>query len=362
MNNDARISVAPSDPDELLVPTSFCYYIVRYLRGAHDNGLFVSNDTAELVSRSSAESFKNLSNFHKCCITAIDLLGRKYTVQGFALISVALVLVEQTLEEQDPKLLDVLCDVSILLHTKGMGQLYEILKDKVCGMVEIIAAKKKEQHQPWAQIFALIRKLPGTQVVETMRRGWECGYDQLERLLPEHPWHALNISCSSDYPLRMGNAVQKHWNTLLTRSVRPQDGNVSDMQRHFACSKILYLQGNYSEALEGLIDLLLQCSKARQQGDMKWMTMEIDALEVSARCHYATGTLSPSDAEMSSAETKLRVAIGLSGRMLGIKSATTIALQHTLWLWLLEQGRNGEAAVWEKAMDAVLDASGRADV
>jgi hypothetical protein len=79
--------------------------------------------------------------------------------------------------------------------------------------------------------------------------------------------------------------------------------------------------------------------------------MEIEALEVSARCHFAIHRLTPSDLEMSTAETLLENAIRKSVRTYGAFSGTTIALQHTLWLWLLEQGRNSEANILRKTMD-----------
>ena len=102
--------------------------------------------------------------------------------------------------------------------------------------------------------------------------------------------------------------------------------------------------------------ILSQCGQARQQGDMKWLPMEIEALEVSARCHFALHKLTPSTEEMSAAEDLLDKAVAKSTKLYGPKSATTIALQHTLWLWLRELHRSSEADLLRKTMD---DAVGR---
>lgn len=357
LDNGVRIRIPPPCPDELLVPTRFCASIIRYFQGANENGLFVINGAGELVNRTSTGGYANISNFHKCAVMAIDLLERGYANQGFVLVSQALVLVEQILKDQDPKLLDVLCDVSILLLSKGMGSLYDILKDKICGMVKIIAAKRGGEHQPWAQIFAYIDQMPRSQVVDNMQRGWICGFDQLESALQEQPWEGLNISCSVDHSLRMGQNAQRLWDVLVDRTARLSVSEPEKMRQRLAYAKVLYLQCDYSKALETLQIILSQCRKARQQDDLRWIAIEIDALEVSARCHFARSKLTLDCDDVSTAEVLLETAVGRSTRTEGIKSPTTIALQHTLWLWLMEQGRADEAALLRKSMDDVVGES-----
>jgi tetratricopeptide (TPR) repeat protein len=354
--DDTKFLTTPSDPKELRNAERLCYYISNYLKRAHDNGQFVSNDAGELVSRSSAQSFTNLNNFYKCCIVAIELWERGYWPQGTALLSQALELVDVILNERDPKLLDVLCDLCILLPTKGWGKLYDILQQRLCRIVEIEAKKKHEQQYPWAQMFACISRLSSTEVAATLQQSWKCGFDQMERLLPEDPWDALNISCYSNHQLRIGDNVQDHWDALLAQSTRLQPSDASDTQRQFARGKIFHLRGDHQEALSIMEHILSQCDHARQQDDMKWMPMEIEALEVSARCHFALHKLAPNTEDMSAAEDLLDKAVAKSTRLYGPKSATTIALQHTLWLWLREQDRNREADLLRNTID---DAVGR---
>lgn len=79
---------------------------------------------------------------------------------GFAPVSKALWLIEQSLEEEDPRLMNTICDVSVLLLTKGMNRIYEVLDDRICSMVEIRALKQHQQSQPQVMMFAYLKRLP----------------------------------------------------------------------------------------------------------------------------------------------------------------------------------------------------------
>lgn len=184
-----------------------------------------------------------------------------------------------------------------------------------------------------------------------MQQSWKCGYDHITELLPEDPWDGINISCHSVHKLRMGENAQQHWDNLLTRSTQLQHGDASEMQRQLACGKIFHLQGNHRAGLNIMQHILSQCEQATKEGDCKWMPMEIEALEVSARCHYAIHKTTPSSLESATAEDLLDEAITKSRELHGVQSATTIALQHTLWLWFTEQGRSDEANTTREAMD-----------
>jgi hypothetical protein len=350
--DDTKISIALPNLKELQMTERLCYSISVYLKSAREENRFTSNDAGELVSRSSAKSFTNLNDFYKCCIVAVELWDKKYWLQGTILLVRALELVGTVLVEQDPKLLDVLCDLCILLPTKGMGTLYDILKDNLCGMVEIKFAEKHGRQHPWAQIFACIRKLSSTDVVATLQQSWKCGYDSMERLFPEDPWDTINISCYSNHQLRIGTNEQHHWDALLVRSSQRHQSDVCDTQRKFACGKILYLKGDYHEALKVMERIISECFQARQQDELKWIPMEIEALEVSARCHFAIHKLTRNTRKISIGENLLGNALELSRRTCDPNSATTIALQHTLWLWLLEQGRIREANLLRKSIDS----------
>jgi hypothetical protein len=351
--DDTKIFNALCDPPELQIAQRLCYNISAYLSGAKETGRFTSNEAGELVSSSSADSFSHLSDFYKCCIVAIELWDKQYWQQGTILLGRAMLLAEVVLVEKDPKLLDVLCDLCILLPTKGYGPVYGLLQDKLCSMVEL-KTPEDEKQQPWAQMFACIKSLSSTEIVATLQQSWKCGYDSMERLLPEDPWDAINISCYSNYRLRIGENVQQHWDTLLTRSTQQQSSDVGDIQRQFACGKILYLRGDYHEALVVMEYIISLCSQARQQRESKWNSMEIEALEVSARCHFAIYKLASSIRDSSIAESLLANALELSKTTHGDHSATTIALQHTLWLWLLEQGRHSEADQLRTTIDYLV--------
>jgi hypothetical protein len=350
--DNPKISIALPNSNELQMTERLCHNISLYLKAAREEHRFTSNDAGELVSRSSAKSFTNLNDFYKCCIVAIELWDRGYAHQGTILLVRALELVETVLVEQDPKLLDVLCDLCILLPTKGMARLYDILKDRLCGLVEIKFAEQHGQQHPWARIFACIRRLSSTDVVATLQQSWKCGYDSMERLFPEDPWDTINISCYSNHRLRIGENEQHHWDALLSRSSRQHQSDVCDTQRRFACGKILFLKGDCHESLEVMQHIISQCFQARQGNETKWMPMEIEALEVSARCHFAIHKLTPNTREISEGENLLGNALELSRRTCDPNSATTIALQHTLWLWLLEQGRIREANLLRKSIDS----------
>lgn len=358
--HNPSVPATPSYPDELFIKAKFFFNIIKYFRGAYDNGQFVHNELGEFVSNVSATSINKINNFYKCCVTAIDLIERGYHVQGFAMVSDALWLIEQLLEERDPKLIDTICDVSVLLLSRGWNRMYDVLNDRICAMVEIRAAQKREENQPWAQMFACLKRLPTSQALELMQRGWKCGYDQIEGIFPGHAWDGLNISCSSDHQLRMGIYVsQLHQDILSTPVISLQgkktnlDG-ASDIQRQFTRAKVHYSQGIHDQALKALEYIISRCSKARKQGDDKWMALEIEALEVSARCHYAIHGPKPACGGNPSAESLLKTAITRSTTLWGVKSATTIALKHTLRLWVLEQGRYQEADLLRNAIDVVV--------
>ncbi|KAG9693334.1 hypothetical protein KCU95_g8320, partial [Aureobasidium melanogenum] len=358
--HNTSLPATPSYPDELFIKAKFFFNIIKYFRGAYDNGQFVHNELGEYVSNVSATSITKINNFYRCCVTAIDLIERGYHVQGFAMVSDALWLIEQLLEERDPKLIDTICDVSVLLLTRGWHRMYDVLVTRICAMVEIRAAQKKEEQQPWAQMFACLKRLPTSQALELMQRGWKCGYDQLEGIFPGHPWDGLNIPCSSNHSLRMGKYVsQLHQDILSTPIVSPRRNtkyskDSDEMHRQFTRAKVFYSLGNHQGALKALEPIVSRCNKARKQGDEKWMALEIDALEVSARCQYAISGLVPTSGDTSTAETLLKTAITRSTISWGVKSATTIALKHTLWSWFLDQGRQKEADLLRNAIDAVV--------
>jgi hypothetical protein len=351
----SKILPTLSYPDEHLMPAKFFFNIIKYFRGAHDNGHFVENEAGEMVSHVSGGSITRVNNFYKCCITAIDLLERGYPTQGFALVSDALWLIEELLEEQDPKLIDTICDVSVILLTKGWDRVYELLTDRICSMVAIRALSRKEELQPWAQVFACLRKLPTTQALEMMRRGWLCGFNQLEGILPGHAWDGLNMSCSSNYSLRMGEHITRlHQDIMSAWFSLPDPSALSSMRQQFACGNVLYHDKNYHEALGAMESIVFRCAQAREQGDMNWVALEIEALEVSARCSYAMSKGRPHDRYVSAAVAVLQTAIARSEIVWGIVSATTIALQHTLWLWLLDQDRCSDAQSLRETMDAIV--------
>jgi hypothetical protein len=357
LQDNPEISIALPNSKELQMTERLCYNISSYLTAARRENLFISNDAGQLVSRSFATSFTNLNDFHKCCIVAVELLSRGYGNQGCILLNRALELVKTVLFEQDPKLLDVLCDLCILFPTKGMARLYDLLKDMLCGLIEIKFAEQHGQEHPWVQIFACIRRLSSTDIVATLQQSWKCGYDSMERLFPEDPWDTINISCYSNHRLRIGANEKHHWDALLNRSSQQHQSDVCDTQRRFACGKILYLKGDYHESLEVMERIISQCFHARQQDELKWIPMEIEALEVSARCHFAIHKLTRNTREISIGENLLGNAMELSRRTRDPGSVTTIALQHTLWLWLLEQGRIREANLLRKRIDSETTAA-----
>jgi len=346
---------ALSYPDEHLMPAKFFYNIIKYFNGAHENGHYVRNELGELVSHVSVNSSTNVNNFYKCCITAIDLLERGYPAQGFALVSDALWLIEELLEERDPKLIDTICDVSVILLTKGWDRVYDVLTQRICSMVEIRALRRREELQPWAQVFACLRKLPTTQALEMMRRGWQCGFDQLEGILPGHAWEGLNMSCSSDYSLRMGENIGRlHQDIMSAWFSLPEPSALGSMQMQFACGNALYHDKNYREAAGTMESIVSRCVEAREQGNVMWVSLEVEALEVSARCQYARSKSHQRQTDISAAVALLERAITRSESVWGITSATTIALQHTRWLWLLDQDRGSEAQSLRVTIDAVL--------
>jgi hypothetical protein len=358
LKENATISPTLSYPDEQLVPAKFFFNIIKYYEGAHENNHFVRDETGELTSYVSAKSTTNVRNFYKCCITAIDLIERGRPVQGFALVSEALLLIEEVLEERDIKLIDTICDVSAALLTKGWDRVYDLLQDKICGMVELRASRKGEEHQPWAQIFASWRKLPKTQALEFMRRGWLCGHDQFESITPGSAWEGVNMSCSSNFPLRMGeHTTQLHHDIMSAWFSVPEPSALISMRQQFACGQVLYHQQNYREASGTMESIVWRCAAARQQGEQTWVALEIEALEVSARCRCAISKRHPYNTDASAATTLLETAIARSESVWGITSATTIALKHTLWLWLLDTDRSDDAEIVWKTIAAAVSKS-----
>jgi hypothetical protein len=153
----------------------------------------------------------------------------------------------------------------------------------------------------------------------------------------------------------MGEHITRvHQDILSAWFSLPQPSATSSMQKQFACGNALYYDENYREALGAMESIVSRCAEVREQGDMGWAALEIEALEIWARCIYAISSLSRCQTDLSAAVALLETAIVQSQKVWGATSATTIALQHTLWLWLLDQNRPGEAQLLRETMDAVM--------
>jgi hypothetical protein len=353
LEEGATILLTLRYPDEHMPMAKFYFNLIRYIQGAFDNKHYVPNESYGLVSHVSARSSANVSNFHKCCLTAIDLLDRAYWTQGFALISRCLWLVEPLLEERDPKLNDTICDVAVLLLTKGWTEVYEVFINRVSTMIELRARRTAEELHPWTQMYVYLRKIPTKHALEHLRRGWRCGFDQLEGIIPGNPWDGLNMACSSKHALRMGGHVARVNQHILQAWHNQQQllapGN---LQQQFSYGKALYSNARYREALEVLGSVSCQCTEARSRDDKRWLALEIEILEALALCNYASRMLDCS--YLRTAEAVLQDAISRSIEVQGMASATTIALRHTLWAWLLDQGRCSEAEMLRMTIDAVV--------
>jgi hypothetical protein len=354
LRNNATILPPLSDADHMGITARFYYNIIRYFRGAHDNGRFIFTESNELLSHVYRDSMANVNDFYICCITAIDLLDRQIYKPGFQLISRALWLLETLLDEQDPKLIDTICDVCTILLTKGWDEVFDVLRERICGIIQISAMREGEESHPWPQLFACFCKLPRKQIYETLQQGWKCGYDQLEGILPGRPWDGLNISCASDHSLRMGKHLAKlHQDILWTWFSEVQPAVLKSMRRQFACGEILHSKGDYREAAGTLDSVVYRCAQARQTDDERWLALEVEALEASARSHIALSRLGRE--EPTAAEAVIQTAVIRSTAVWGATSATTIALRHLLWQWLLEIGRDSEANMLRQTIDAMLD-------
>ncbi|KEQ90799.1 hypothetical protein AUEXF2481DRAFT_527228 [Aureobasidium subglaciale EXF-2481] len=228
----------------------------------------------------------------------------------------------------------------------------------ICCMVQIQAMKKDETQHPWVQLFVWLQRLPTIHALEILRQGWRCGLEQLESANPGQSWEWLNMNCSSDYPLRMGRHVAElHQDVLAAWFDVSEPCSLSSMRQQLACGEVLFYDREYREALGAMDSIISRCIQAREQGEKRWMTLEIEALEIAAKCHSALTRLGRTRGDIRTAITLLQTATEQSELVWGASSATTIALKHNLWLLLLEQGRHAEAESLRSNIDAVVKES-----
>lgn len=328
---------SPSPPEELRTYEAFFLNIKNYIVGAIDNGIFVDRE-GELINYQSKQSSENLKNFHVYCLTAIDLIDRNRAADGILWFRHAAKLIEQLLKEQDPRLLEILADVSVLLCLKNQEMLYTSLRDHMCAMVE--CNERDRQNQPWAQIFSRLQKLSASDLLAVISTSWKCGYDQFIKS-PIGPQHATNISCYSNYLSRLRDKVSagKEVSSILAQIVEVPGVGSQDLQLQYEYGKSLYFQKSYHQALKIMNKVILECEKAHHQGKQKWRVLEIDALEILARCYHDFDALCEKD-RISNAEAAIQKAISKSGKFYGLGAASTLGLEYTAWIWLKEQKRN----------------------
>ncbi|OQN99262.1 hypothetical protein B0A48_15111 [Cryoendolithus antarcticus] len=284
--------------------------ISNYVKGAFENGQFIVNDVGELVNRSSEQGAKNLSTFHIYFNIGIDFWDRQLPNEAFLWFRKASALVQELLKDQDPRLLEIFADVSILLHAKGLGDLYNILLRQMCAMVQIEERTRHAEMQPWALMFSQLGKASGPDLITTIERGWKCGYDQFVSS-PLGPSHAVNISCRLNYLVRTqgkldaGKTLDSSWAHVMPET---NDYDTS-LQQRFAYGKFQYLQGKFCDALKSMFEILRLCEQASRAGVWKWWRLEIDAIELSARCYHDIDMQRPGSERFAEAEATLKRAI-----------------------------------------------------
>jgi hypothetical protein len=314
--------------------------ISNYINGAFGNEQFIENDVEELVSRFAEKGTKNLSDFHTYCITAVELWDRGLGKQAITWFGKASALVGDLLDERDPRLLEVFADVSLLLHAKGLDILYKMLLQQMCKMVQTKAEIGKTEMQPWALMFSHLSKLSGRDLIKTIKDGWRLGYDQFVRS-PLGPAHPVNVVCKLNFLVR----TQEHQSDLAWNQIThgKTDSNIG-LQQRFAHGKLQYLQGKLYDALESMQAVLETCERAICMGDWKWRRLEIDAIELSARCSHDIEIQFPGYEGLAAAKNKLKTAITYSQKTHGRFEAKTLSMMLTLWTWLQEEGGNAEEA------------------
>jgi len=307
--------------------------IKAYIRGAFDSEMFTSINGGELVNSHAPTSSVKLKDFYWYCFTAIRLLENGHMVEGFSWFTKAQDLVEDLLVEQDPKLLETLLDVSMLLHIKGFTEIYQALCEYVCGLV----AMKTNPEHPWAQIFSQVGKLAGPQFLSTMELSWRCGYDTFTRAFGT--FHADNIICYTNFIARTYDEhdAKQRLNRFLGQALQETRNNSHVPEVKYACGYGLFRLGEYRKTLKYMSEVISTCNRAK-----KW-ELEISAREVLAQCWDKIMLTKISQAEIKSAEVVLEEAIGRSHAVYGLESARALGLETIAWEWLWRQGRNAEA-------------------
>ena len=151
-----------------------------------------------------------------------------------------------------------------------------------------------------------------------------------------------------EHTARLHQEIMSAWFSV------PDPSALSSMRQQFACGNVLFDEKNYREALGTMESIVSRCATARERGDQTWVAMEIEALEVAARSSYAISTKPGKSNDVAPAIALLETAILRSQSVWGTESATKIALQHTLWLWLLDDDQHDKAEHLRKTMDAVV--------
>jgi len=303
-----------------------------YLCGAFDTQMFISDQDGELINTRAPKSSVKLKEFYQYSLTAIRLLDIGYMDQGFSWFSKAHDLVHHLLAEQDPRLLETLLDVSMLLHTKGHQKVYEALCKYIC---DLVAMKTNSEH-PWARIFSQVNKLPGPHFLSTMELSWRCGFDMFTKSFGA--LHADNIICFSNFVVRVydKDEAEQRLSHFLARAEQATWEAKNGLEMSYAYAHGLYRQGKHREAIKILDDVILSCERVGKSA------LEISAREISAQCWERVLRLSATGEERIPAETVLANAIRRSQNVYGPESARTLGLENLAWDIFHRQGLRPE--------------------
>lgn len=331
-----------TDPKEFLGPQIFLHNVVRYINGAFENGIFVYNESGEAINRSSPASWKTVNNFRMCCLTAIGLYEQgnlQDAFQGPQGFHVASIYCEKLLDERNPRLFEVVADISLQMLHKGMEGVVLSLLRQLCGLAKMKAKRLGEEGQPWGRIFSSLEDIaeysPG-QLVEILETAWKCGYDTFAAL-PSAEFYPTNLICYSTYHLRryQDGGIPRSLLEGIAQMLPDEDGtNPMTLHQQYAKGMIHYTIGQYGAALHCMNRVIARCNREDEQDNsVQWRRLRIDAFETSARCHKALDSQAPASGHSFYAGLALGNAIQCSRQEYGEDAPMTLGFQSLIETW-----------------------------
>jgi len=334
-----EIAHSPLPPQSLLVPEKLFASIKAYYCGAFAEGLFKTNKDGDLIHVNGVATYNRLYDFYELCMTGVELMSSEFFVEGRRCLSKALALVSNILCNQDPRTLESILSLLIILRKEGHNRISTILRDLV-GRMAIVLFDKEHS---WRQIFSQIGTLDDSHFEPAIAEAWRCTCDILINTLGQ--FHRTTLECYAGFTNTVygsNGATQLIYDLLIQGEQELGKFDERLLSIKFEYGEALYFQGRDFEARAMLEEVLTHyCLVGGEDGKV------IMVLEMISFCEYHIG-------HNCEAESKIRQAIKMAEERYGKFNSILLSLKVCLEGWLRGWGREAEAVAMKAEIDEIL--------